>query len=199
LPVRINIETHELEGELGIGNWENRGKIILDSAIFNHTPPKIKNDFFLFDNGNRIRFTIDGSGQVFDYLPLKKELIRVDNTFHSGYNYLSSKFIRNGLLYSIGGEGFWNYSSSITFFDEKLREWEILRTQNNGPLTTSQGYQGYDSKEDVYYSGASPIANFLEDQKVDFVDDLFKFNFKSSITFSKKKHIDLDRPFVPAI
>jgi hypothetical protein len=180
LHVRINIETYELEGESETGNWQNRGKIILNTAIFNHIPPEIKNNFFFFDNGNRIRFTIDGSGHVFDYLPLKKELIRVDNTFHSGYNYQSNKFIRDGLIYSIGGEGFWNYSSSITYFDEKLREWEILRPQNNGPLTTSQGYQGYDSREDVYYSGASPIVSFLEDQKVDFVDDLFKFNFKSN-------------------
>lgn len=180
LRVRINIDTYELASESKTGKWENRGKIMLDSSILNHTPPKIKNDFFFFDNGNRVRFTIDGSGHVFDYLPLKMELIRIDNTFHSGYNYQSNKFIRNSLIYSIGGKGFWNYNSTITFFDEKLREWEILRPQNRGPLTTNQGYQGYDSREDVYYSGASHIVSFLEDQQVNQADDLFKFNFESN-------------------
>lgn len=180
LRVRINIDNYELEGESETGSWEKRGKILLDVSILNHTPSKIKNDFFFFDNGNRVRFTIDGSGHVFDYLPLKMELIRIDNTFHSGYNYQSTKFIRNNLLYSIGGKGFWNYNSIITYFDENLREWEILRPQNNGPESTSQGYQGYDSIEDVYYSGGSHIDNFLEDQQVNLVDDLFKFNFKSN-------------------
>lgn len=180
LRVRINIDNYELEGELETGDWEKRGKIMLDSGILNHTPSKIKNDFFFFDNGNRIRFTIDGTGHVFDYLPLKMELIRIDNTFHSGYNYESTKFIRNSLLYSIGGKGFWKYSSTITYFDEKLREWEILRPQNNGPMSTSQGYQGYDSIEDVYYSGGTHLDSFLEDQQEEFVDDLFKFNFKSN-------------------
>ena len=180
LRVRINIDNYELEGESETGDWEKRGKIMLDSGILNHTPSKIKNDFFFFDNGNRIRFTIDGSGHVFDYLPLKMELIRIDNTFHSGYNYESTKFIRNSLLYSVGGKGFWNYNSIITYFDENLREWEILRPQNNGPVSTNQGYQGYDSIEDVYYSGGSHLDNFLEDQQVELVDDLFKFNFKSN-------------------
>ena len=93
LRARINLKTRELLAERDSKAWFNEGKIKLDTSIINIIPSRLKNDYFIFDNGNRIRFTIDGSGHVFDYFPLKRELIRIDRTFHSGYNFLSNKFI----------------------------------------------------------------------------------------------------------
>ena len=180
LRAKINLETYELLAERESKGWLNQGKIKLDTSILNNIPFRIKNDYFLFNNGNRVRFTIDGSGGVYDYFPLKKELIKVDNTYYSGYNFYSNKFIRKGILYSIGGVGFWNYSSSITYFDEKMKEWEILRPKNKIPTPMVHGYQGYDTNLDVYYSGGSEISDYLEDQKVKIYDDLFLFDFKKN-------------------
>ena len=180
LRARINLETYELLFESKSQGWLNRGKIIAEPNIFNQIPAQIINNYFFFNNGNKIRFTIDGTGRVYDYFPLKKELIRIDNTFYSGYNFLSNKFIRNGILYSIGGEGFWNYNPNITYFDDKLKEWEILRPKNKGPIPIVAGYQAYNSKLDVYYSGGSNINQFLEDQKREDMDGLFLFDFKKN-------------------
>lgn len=180
LRARIDLESFELLVETQSQGWLNQGKIKLETGILNHIPARVKNNYFLFDNGNRIRFTIDGTGQVYDYFPLKRELIRIDKTFHSGYNFLSNKFVRNGILYSIGGVGFWNYSSSITYFDEKLKEWEILRPKNKLPIPIVDGYQGYDSHQDVYYSGGSEISVYLEDQKTKIELDFFLFDFKKN-------------------
>jgi hypothetical protein len=177
---RINLETYELQTESDSKGWLNEGKIKLDPGIFNHFPAQIVNNYFSFDKGNRIRFTVDGTGHVFDYFPLKKELIRVDDTFYSGYNFYSNKFVRKGIVYSIGGVGFWNHSTIITYFDEKIKEWEILRSKNKGPLSILGGYQAYNSKLDVYYSGGSGINHFLEDDKTKILDEFFLFDFKKN-------------------
>lgn len=177
---RINLDSYNLTQEVIPGVWQNQGRVNSDANIFNHVPSTIKSTSFFLDQGNRIRFTIDGSGHVFDFFPAKQELIRVDNTYHSGYNFNSNKFIRNGLIYSVGGEGFWNHNTVITYFDEKLKEWEILRPKNVGPQTICKGYQGYESKNDVYYSGASHNVNFLEEQTSVYLDDFYCFDFKKN-------------------
>jgi hypothetical protein len=180
LRAKINLETFELLTENESKGWLKQGKIKSDTSILNIIPARVKSNYFLFDNGNRVRFTIDGTGHVFDYFPLKKELIRIDNTYYSGYNFYSNKFIRKGILYSIGGVGFWNYSSAITYFDEQIKEWEIVRPKNKIPIPIVHGYQGYDSKQDVYYAGGSEISDYLEDPKLKITDDLFLFDFKKN-------------------
>lgn len=191
---RINIDNSELLQEPIPGKWDKRGKVNVNPQIFNNIPPLVVSNYFFYDNGNRVRFTIQGSGHVFDYLLEKNELIRVDNTFHNGYNYISTKFKRKDMLYSIGGEGFWTHSNVITYFDEKLKEWEILRPKNIGPPTICEGYQGYDNKNDVYYSGASHNVNFLEEQSSYYVDDFFSFDFKKN-NWKYLGNINPDLPF----
>jgi len=180
LRCRIDVNVHELLKENGSGIWENKGKVNLNPSIFNHIPAYIDNDFFIYENGERIRITIQGTGQVYDFFPSRNELIRVDKTFHSGYNFGANLFTRKGELYSIGGEGFWNYSPIITYFDERVQEWEIHRPKNKGPVPIVSGYQGYNSKLDVFYSGGSLFGNYLEDEKKDYLNDLFVFDFKQN-------------------
>ena len=177
---RINLETYELQSESDSEGWLNKGKIKLDPGIFNRFPAELLNHYFFFDNGNRIRITVDGTGYVFDYYPLKKELKRVDDTLFSGYNFHSNKFVRKGIVYSIGGEGFWHHNSSITYFDDTIKEWEIVRPKNKGPLAILGGYQAYNSKLDVYYSGGSLINHFLQDEKLEILDEFYLFDFKTN-------------------
>lgn len=180
LRARINVDSFDLFTERETGPWKNEGKIKLDPKIFNNLPKGFTNTFFSIENGKKIRFDVIGTGQVYDYDPSKMELIRLDQTFHSGHNFTSNKFIRNGVLYSIGGEGFWTYNSSITYFDEKLKEWEILRPKNKAPLPITNGYQGYNSTLDIYYSGGSKFKNYLKDEEITFRDDLYCFDFKKN-------------------
>lgn len=177
---RIDLKTNELRKQSEFGNWQLISKIKTSPNSFSDIYPFFENNYFFFDKGNRIRFTVDGMGYVFDYFPDRNELIKLDTTFHHGFNYESAKFVRNGALYSAGGEGFWNHNTQITFFDEDSKNWELVRPKNKGPLSICGGYQAYDSINDVYYSGASHIVNFLEDQTTGQIDDFFKFNFKNN-------------------
>jgi hypothetical protein len=180
LRARINTDTYELLKEKEFGMWKNEGKINLDPKILNHLPTHFNNHSFIVENGKKILFQIIGTGQLYEYYPLEKELKRLDKTFHSGFNFTSNQFIRNGTLYSIGGEGFWSYNSTITYFSEKIREWEILRPKNKGPIAITNAYQGYDSKEDVYYSGGSKYGNYLEKEDINYQTDLYLFDFKKN-------------------
>lgn len=194
LRTRISLDKYELLNETEGSNWINQGKIKLDTTIFNHLPPESANDVFIYENGNRIRITIKGTGQVYEYFPLQKKLTRVDKTFHSGYNFGMNMFLRNGLIYGIGGEGFWNYSPIISYFDEKKKEWEIHRPKNKGPLAIVDGYQGYSSNLDIFYSGGSKYVEYLEDEKTAYIEDLFRFDFKQN-TWQRLGRINPDLPF----
>jgi hypothetical protein len=191
---RISLDKYELFKETQGDNWVNEGNITVDTSIFNHLPPEIANDVFIYDNGNRIRITVRGTGQVYDYFPGEKKLIRIDKTFHSGYNFGMNMFTRKGLIYGVGGEGFWNYSPTISYFDEKKKEWEIHRPKNKGPFAILGGYQGYSSKLDVFYTGGSEYVEYLEEEKRDYIEDLYRFDFKQN-TWKQLGKLNADLPF----
>jgi hypothetical protein len=194
LRVRIDLDRLELLTENKLGNWVNEGKIVLDTTILNHLPAEVDNSFFICDNGNKIKIILRGTGQVYDYFPKEKKLIRIDKTFHSGYNFGSNMFLRRNTLYSIGGEGFWDYSSIISYFDEKIHEWEIHRPKNKGPLAIVEGYQGYSSKSDIFYSGASRYGDYLEAEKIVYIEDLYRFDFKQN-RWERLGKLNPDLPF----
>jgi hypothetical protein len=194
LRTRISLDKFELLNESENSVWINEGKINLDTTIFNHLPPEINNSYFVYDKGNRIRISLVGTGQVYDYFPEEKKLIRVDKTFHSGYNFGMNMFMRKGLIYGIGGEGFWNYSPNISYFDENKKEWEIHRPKNKGPLAILGGYQGYNSKLDVFYAGGSEYVQYLEEEKRDYIEDLYRFDFKQN-SWEQLGKLNADLPF----
>lgn len=194
LRTRISLDKYELLNETEVGNWINEGRIKLDTTIFNHLPASVENDFFNYGNGNRIRITIRGTGQVYDYFPMEKKLTRVDKTFHSGYNFGMNMFLRKGMIYGVGGEGFWNYSPIISYFDEKKKEWEIHRPKNKGPLAILGGYQGYNSRLDVFYAGGSTHVEYLDEEKTTYIEDLFRFDFKQN-TWECLGKLNPDLPF----
>jgi hypothetical protein len=177
---RINLDTRIWESEISIDQWA----IIRPISISDQDQATIiskfnRADYFYLPNQS-IRFVIQGTGIVFDFDLKSANLRRLDRTVHSGYNFSAVRFYRNNLLYSVGGEGFWSYNRHITYFDEKSsKEWEILRPKNKGPEMISDGFQGYSSKDDAFYSGGSNNKNYLEDEKIEYTKEFQRFNFKN--------------------
>lgn len=177
---RINLDELSFETEIKSNEWVKiKPLLILPSDL-----TEIKNKYAYADHFQRsdqvIRFVLHGTGLIYDFDEKSGELKRIDKTIHSGYNFTPHRFFRQGILFSIGGEGFWSYNRRITFFDEKsTKEWEILRAKNEGPEVISDGYQGFSSKEDAFYSGGSLKKNFLENEEITTLKQLFKFDFKT--------------------
>jgi hypothetical protein len=55
-------------------------------------------------------------------------------------------------LYSIGGEGGWNYHAHVTYFDAKRKEWELVPHVEEGPEFVSGQSAGYNAKTDQVFS-----------------------------------------------
>jgi len=180
LRYRINLSTRQLEKEKSSDQWEIKANVLIDPQDLAQLSVKnARADYFILPN-QKVRFVVQGTGLVYDFDPEKIILKRIDLTVHSGYNFSAIRFYRNNILYSIGGEGFWNYNPHITYFDEKTtHEWEILRPKNEGPKMISDGFQGYSQQDDAFYSGGSNHKNFLEDEKVDYSKVFQRFNFQN--------------------
>lgn len=176
---RISIDNGIYQREVGANKWKQIDFINIDKSISNDLPDYIYNYYFDDLKGENIIFTVSGTGYVFEFNYKNKSLKRLDKTFFKGYNFSAPQFIRNDTIYSIGGYGFWGYSRAITYYSDKLREWNEIRTRNFGPDSFVEGYQGYSKKTDKFYSGAPYKLLSLIDYKREVDDNLFAFDFKT--------------------
>lgn len=82
---------------------------------------------------NKLVIQIDGSGFIYEYIP-GKPLKRIDSTCNEGYNFGAFTFVYNDTLFSIGGYGFWQFNGMVRYFNEKISEWEVVKTNKSIPL-----------------------------------------------------------------
>lgn len=174
---RIDLQAQSLELEQAPGVWILQARVKIDSDILHRLPPRIAPHYFLQPNGD-IRFTLAGTGQVFDFDESQNSLKRLDQTFYAGYNFGASVFQRKHILYSFGGSGFWDYSKALTYYQESGLEWENIKSVNLGPQAIFNGFQGYSDSTDLFYSGGSEYHDFLNNQstKIDSKFHVFDFN-----------------------
>jgi hypothetical protein len=105
-----------------------------------------------FYHKDSLLVTIPGTGHLY-YFQLDSLLLRrLDETYFRGYNFYAQQFIRKDTIFSIGGQGFWNRHSTITYFDNKRKEWELYPSSNNIPDGTTFQFSGYSSEEDAFFS-----------------------------------------------
>ncbi len=177
---KINIDTYELKAEYQAGKWITVGKVNVDPLALKDLPLGFVNSYFHTANDSLLYFTIFGTGQVYEFEPKTTTLKRIDQTYYRGYNFGSVPFSRKGKLYSAGGYGFWHYSNVITSFNFDKKEWDAVIPENAGPVVINEyGFNGYSSKEDVFYSGASACENLFSDLKRFRIKQFFKYDFKN--------------------
>lgn len=85
-------------------------------------------------DGIFIRF--DGTGFIFKLAGLNDSLAsfkRIDNTVNINYNLGAFNFISGKDIYNYGGYGFWKSNGLIRKYDEKSREWSIIKTNIEVP------------------------------------------------------------------
>jgi hypothetical protein len=180
---RIDLQAQVVEMEQSPGVWIFQSSVKVDSSILHRLPPRIAPHYFLLSNGF-MRFTLAGTGQVYDFDTRQKTLKRVDHTFYAGYNFGAAVFQRKNQIYSFGGSGFWDYSKALTYYQESGREWENIKSTNLGPNSIFNGFKGYSDSTDLFYAGGSEYHDFLVNQatKVDSKFYAFDFN-KNAWTF----------------
>lgn len=178
--VRLDVTTGQVLKEVAVGNWQSEDQIQLPPDLASFLPPTLSNHYFFGEDFNKIILTVDGTGQVYELDLGSKQLSRMDRTFYSGYNFGATLFKRNGIIYSVGGVGFWAYSQAITYFDEKSAEWQAVRPKTPGPESIFDGYQGYSESADKFFTGGSELGKFLENVPLDINKEVYAYDFKTN-------------------
>jgi len=83
------------------------------------------NHNYLAKNG-KLFTLVDGSGKVYRS-DSSSTTSRVDNTCFEGYNFGAYTFVWKDKIYSLGGWGFWKTNGGLRYYDEKAKEWFIVR------------------------------------------------------------------------
>ena len=178
--VRLDVSSGQVLKEVAVGNWQSVDQIQLPLDLVTALPPRLSNHYFFDEDFNKIVLTVDGTGQVYELDLGSKQLTRVDRTFFSGYNFGATLFQRNGIVYSVGGVGFWAYSQAVTYFDQKSLEWQAVRPKTPGPESIFDGYQGYSESADKFFTGGSEIGKFLENVPLDINKEVYVYDFKTN-------------------
>ncbi|WP_395625808.1 hypothetical protein [Daejeonella sp.] len=105
-----------------------------------------------FYQADSIIISIPGTGQVYSLRIPTLKLKRLDQTFFRGYNFNASQFFRNDTLFSIGGEGFWQKHSIITYYNPKTLEWAFYKFQKDNKHPSTNKFSGYSQKNDSFFS-----------------------------------------------
>jgi hypothetical protein len=176
---RIDLIGQIVEKENALGNWEKIKYVYVDKRITSALPPRVVGHFFALDK-NTIRFTLAGTGIVYDFNDSTSTIERIDRTYYAGYNFGASKFIRKGILHSFGGSGFWNYSKALTYFSDKSKEWENIKSNNLGPNAIFNGFQGFSMSADLFYAGGSEYHDFLNAQPTIRDSHFYSFDFNAN-------------------
>jgi hypothetical protein len=166
---RIEFKSKKYWQEKELNHWEVLGEVDLQSANLADLPTKYI--YNTFEIKGHFYFVIAGTGQVYEFDPVKRILSRVDQTFYRGYNFGALQFSHNDTLFSFGGIGFWHYNNVQTFFDFQTKEWELVKYTGEIPKRIYTSFAGYSKREgklfmleipDVFVTPSIQPLNFYE-------------------------------------
>lgn len=171
----INPNTNELESVSFQGDYKKIVDLKIKPGTFNDLPLFFDINWFFIKNN--ILFTIQGTGQVYQLNIAQRRLDRIDKTFYRGYNFYANQFIKNDTIFSIGGQGFWQKHSLITYYNVKSKEWDLLKINKINNRPSDFKFSGYSEKNDVFFSAFFEQDSIINKQKVKF--QLFDFKTRN--------------------
>ena len=86
-----------------------------------------KQDFFksiIFKNDSTLIYNPSGTLHLFEIkLDTTPTVLKLSNGEFHGHNFKRSLFVHNEVVYSFGGEGLFNFSTKLIYFDTELKGW----------------------------------------------------------------------------
>ena len=119
------------------------------------------------------------TGQVYQLDRKNWTLKRMDQTFYRGANCQAIKFLRNGVLYSFGGYGFWQSSNVLTKYDPINKEWISIGVKGDVPAAINDGISAYIPSRDVFITMANLKVNDSKMYESAIIDwNIYEYGFK---------------------
>ncbi len=132
------------------------------------------------------------TGQVYQLDRKNWILKRIDQTFFRGANCQSNKFLRNGVLYSFGGYGFWQSTNVLTKYDPINKEWASIGVKGDVPVAINDGISAYLPSRDVFLTMANLKVNDSKMYESAIFDwNIYEYGFKDH-NFKKVGTIHLE-------
>ncbi|MEY4382532.1 MAG: hypothetical protein RI995_74 [Bacteroidota bacterium] len=156
---KIDLAKGEIWSKPLTGNYALLYKIEIQKLDLRDVPLDVDIQVNGFNvNKNITYFTMPGTGMVFLLNRTLHTFTRIDETFYRGYNFQATQFFYKGKLYSLGGSGFWNVHSTLTYYDFNRKEWEMVDTKGAiKPERIYSWHAGYNPKlQKVYALESSP-------------------------------------------
>jgi hypothetical protein len=98
------------------------GNLLLVPPIPHHKNASLlvrtKNDLFACIAGTGIVYKLERKGEFGHWR-------RIDSTYFSGYNQAAYLFSLDNTIFSFGGEGLFNISGHLRYYNEQMKEWAI--------------------------------------------------------------------------
>lgn len=123
-------------------SWQKDPFFSTQDSIFDTHPQN------LIKTASGLYVFINGSGRLYKVVdkPNNFEFSRVDSTVNFGYNIGAFGFQYNNRIYNLGGYGYWRMNGQLRVFNEKAKQWDIVKLNREIPILTgiSEGLIWYD-------------------------------------------------------
>lgn len=123
-------------------SWQKELYLSTLDTNFNTCPQnllKCGRDVYVFINGSGRLYKTEQKGAEISFT-------RIDATINFGYNIAAFAFCYNNHIYNLGGYGFWRMNGQLRVFNEKEKQWDIVKLNREIPLLTgkTEGMVWYD-------------------------------------------------------
>ena len=104
-------------------------------------------------------------------------IVRIDNSFNHLMQSNSSIFSYNSKIHRFGGYGFWSARNIITYYDNKLDEWEVINPLNSKVIPEESSKCLFVMTNDDLYVFNSQMTNLINRYELIFNEKLWNYNF----------------------
>jgi hypothetical protein len=179
---RLDTQMKILEIEISPEKWQTIGQISLVDVQDYDLIPTIRFESLPTNKANQSYILADCTNQVYIFDFEKMQLQRIDKTFFRGYNCLSTRFLRNGIIYCFGGYGMFRTNNLMTYFQPETKEWMALNPANEAPRSIDSGLEGYSKEKDVFFSGLNHFYSDSENKAKPIYDfGFYAYDFKTKL------------------
>jgi hypothetical protein len=178
---RIDIKKSVLEKSSNSFEWQEIGKAELKNIKEKDILAGNEINCLNTEDKNFVYLLMNCTNQVYQFNYQTLLLERIDKTYYGGFNCLSTKFIRNKTLYSVGGYGLFRTNNLFVYYQANRNEWDALNFLNDAPKSIYKGLSGYVKKTDSFLSGFNDFLSGSENSGKSYTDyGFYEYRFKDN-------------------
>lgn len=178
---RIDIKKSVLENSSNSNEWQEIGKVELKNIQEKDILAGNEIICLNTDDKNLVYLLMGCTNQVYQFNYKTLLLERIDKTYYGGFNCLSTKFIRNKTIYSVGGYGLFRTNNLFVYYQANRNEWDALNFLNDAPKSIYAGLSGYVKKTDSFLTGFNDILSGSENSGKRITDyGFYEYKFKDN-------------------